>query len=362
MEVLVLDPFVSEEMADKIGVKLVDKEEILKKSDFITIHTPLTDQTKNFISKKELEMMKPKSFIINAARGGIVDEDALYEALKAKKIAGAALDVFSKEPAVDSKLLELDNIIATPHLGASTEEAQLNVAIEIAHCIKDALSGKAIRNAINYVQLDPETYKVIEPYFNLAENMGKFISQLVQGGLKEIQVSYLGEISQYKVDVLGAAFVKGFLANQLEEDVNYINALEVAKERGIKIEQIKALEEEEFVNSIKVTVITDKEQRTLEGTLFANKDARFVKLDDVYLETAPSEYMLVINNEDKPGVVGFVGTTLGKHKVNIAGMSLGRKDKKTALTIFKLDNPLTDGVIKEISADPRIVALKPIKL
>ena len=363
MEVLTYDPFISEEVADMLGIKLASLDDILKKADFVTVHTPLTEETKNLISDKEFSMMKPKAVVINCARGGIIDEEALYKALKEKKIAGAALDVFSSEPPKDFKLMELDNIVLTPHLGASTEEAQVNVAIEIAHCMKDALLGKAIRNAVNYVQMDPETYKIIEPYFQLAEKMGKFISQLTSGGIKEIQLFYLGEISSYKVDVLGSAFVKGFLASQLEEDLNYINALEIAKARGVKVEQIKIREEEEYVNSIRARVITDKEERIIEGTLFANKESRFVKLDDVYIEIEPTEHMLVINNQDKPGVVGFVGTSLGSHKINIAGMSLGRKAPKgIALTIFNLDNPLTEVVKKEISANSNIVSLIPVKL
>ncbi len=363
MEVLVYDPFVSQEAIQRIGAKLVSLKEILKGADFITVHTPLTEETKGLISDKEFGLMKPTAFVINCARGGIIDEEALYKVLKDKKISGAALDVFTKEPPENTKLFELDNLLVTPHLGASTQEAQVNVAIEIAHCIKDALLGKAIRNAINYVQLDPETYKIIEPYFNLAEKMGKFISQLAEGGAKEMQISYLGEISSYKVDVLGAAFIKGFLSTQLEENINYINALDIARARGVKIEQIKVSEEEEFVNSIKVKVSTDKEQRVLQGTLFGNREARFVKLDEVYMEIAPSEHMLVINNQDKPGVIGFLGTTLGSNKINIAGMSLGRQASgSAALTILNLDSPLGAGVAKEIKANPNIISLKFLKL
>jgi D-3-phosphoglycerate dehydrogenase len=363
MEVLVFDPFVSQEVAERVGVKLVELKELLKNSDFITIHTPLTEDTKNLISDKEFSLMKPKAMIVNCARGGIIDEDALCRALKDKKIGGAALDVFSKEPPFDLKLMEMDNMVVTPHLGASTEEAQVNVAIEIAHCIKDALLGKAIRNAANYVQIEPETYKIIGPYFDLCEKMGNFISQLIEGRVKEIKVFYLGEISSYKVDIVGAAFLKGFLSNILEENVNYINALEIAKERGIKIEQVKRREEEEYVNSIRVKVVTDKEERVLEGTLFANKDPRFVKMDDVYIEVAPSQYLLVINNQDKPGVIGFLGTVLGAHKINIAGMSLGRSAPKgKALTILNLDNSLNEEVTKEIKDNPNIISLRFIKL
>lgn len=363
MEVLVFDPFVSGEIAEKIGVKLVELKELLKKSDFITIHSPLTEDTKNLIAHKELAMMKPKAFIINCARGGIIDEDALYKALQEKKIAGAALDVFAEEPPLNSQLLNLPNIVLTPHLGASTEEAQLNVAIEIAHCVKDALLGRAIRNAVNYVQIEPESYKIIGPYIQLAEKMGKFISPLIKGRPKEVKIFYLGEISSYKVDILGAAFVKEVLAHQLEENVNYINALEIAKERNVKVTQVKKREEEEYTNSIRVEITTDKEQRLLEGTLFANKEARFVKMDDIYIEISPSPYMVVINNQDKPGVIGFLGTVLGAHKINIAGMSLGRKAPQAiALTILNLDNPLSEDALKEIQANSNIVSVKFIKL
>ncbi len=363
MEVLVYDPFVTEEAAERTGVKLADLSEIIKTADFITVHTPLTEETRAIISDREFGLMKPNAFIINCARGGIIDEKALYTALSNKKIAGAALDVFCQEPPLDSQLLELDNIIVTPHLGASTGEAQINVAVEVAHCIKDALLGKAIRNAINYAQLDPETYKAIEPYFKLAEKMGKFISQLIEGRIKEIQIYYLGEISTYKVDVIGSAFIRGVLSQQLEDDINYINALESAKTRGVKIEQIKVREEGEYVNSLRVKIITDKQERILEGTLFANREPRFVKMDDVYIEIAPSDHMIVINNQDKPGVIGFLGTTLGSCGINIAGMSLGRSAiTGSALTILNLDNPVDKNIADKIKDNPNIISLKLVKL
>jgi D-3-phosphoglycerate dehydrogenase len=363
MEVLAYDPFVSMQAIEKIGVKLVALEELFKASDFITIHTPVTEETKKLVSNKEFSLMKPKAFIINCARGEVIDEEALYEALKGKKIAGAALDVYSKEPPFDLKIMELDNIVFTPHLGASTEEAQSNVAIEIAYCIKDALLGKAIRNAANYAQLDPETYKVIYPYIGLCQKMGRFLSQITEGAVNEIKIFYLGVISTYKTSVLASAFLAGFLSKQLGEEVNNINALEVAKERGIKVEQIKIQEEEEYVNSIRVEVTTDEEKKVLEGTLFANKEARFVKMDDVYTEVYPSQHMLVINNWDKPGTIGFLGTVLGKHNINIAGMSLGRRaPRDIALTILNLDNPLNEKVAKEVSSNPNIISLKLVKL
>jgi len=363
MEVLVYDPFVNQEVAGRIGVKLADLLEIVKIADFITVHAPLTEETKAIISDREFALMKPTAFVINCARGGIIDEQALYNVLSNKKIAGAALDVFCKEPPLDSKLLELDNLIVTPHLGASTNEAQVNVAVEVAHCIKDALLGKAIRNAINYVQLDPETYKVVEPYFKLSEKMGKFISQLIDGRIKEIQISYVGEISTYNVDVIGSAFIRGILSQQLEDDINYINALELAKSRGVKVEQVKIREDGEYVNSLRVKIITDKQERILEGVLFANHDPRFVKMDDVHIEIAPSAYMVVINNQDKPGVIGFLGTILGTYGINIAGMSLGRSASSgSALTILNLDNPVSKDVADKIKDNPNIISLKLVKL
>jgi len=363
MEVLAYDPYISLDMADKIGVKILSLEELLKGADVITVHTPLTDDTNNLISEKEFSMMKPTAFVINAARGGIIDEDALYKALKSKKIAGAALDVYKVEPPINSKLLQLDNIVVTPHLGASTEEAQINVAIEIAHCIKDALLGRAIRNAVNYVQMEPEVYKVIYPYIELAEKMGRFISQVIKGGTQEIKISYIGEIATFKVDPIGMAFTKGYLSTILEENVNFINALEIAKERGIKIEQIKINREEEYVNSIRIKVKTEKEEKTLEGTLFANKEPRFVKIDDFHIEIAPSAYMVMIYNWDKPGVIGSLGTVLGDYKVNIANMSLGRKvPEDVAITILNIDSPLEEKVIRDITSNPNIISLKFIKL
>jgi len=363
MEVLVYDPFITDEVVDNAGVKSVELKDLLTASDIVTVHTPLTAETKGLISRNEISLMKNNSFIVNCARGGIVDEDALCEALRNKRIAGAALDVFTTEPPSNLELIKMDNLIVTPHLGASTQEAQVNVAVEIAHCIKDALLGKAIRNSVNYVQMEPGVYKVISPYITLSEKMGMFLSRIIEGGTEEIRISYIGEIASFKVDPLAMAFTKGFLSPILEENVNYINAMGIAKERGIKIEQIKVNREEEYVNSIRVSVRTNKEERMLEGTLFANREPRFVKMDDVYIEVAPSRYMVVINNKDKPGVIGSLGTIFGNHSVNISNMSLGKKKgSDTAITVLNVDTPLDDVVIKDIVSNPNIISLKFIVL
>jgi len=364
MKVLAYDPFIPSEIATSLGVKLTDLEELLKKSDFVTIHTPLTEETKNLISFKELEIMKSSAFIINCARGGIVNEEALYQALKEKKIAGAALDVFSKEPPFDLPLLELDNVVVTPHLGATTFEAQVNVAIEIAICIRDALLGKAIRNAVNYIQVEPEVYQILKPYIELSQSMGKFISQLIEGRTHSIKLSYCGEIASLKVDPLGMAFLKGFLSQILEEgEVNLVNALEIAKERGIKVEQSKISQEEEYVNLIRAEIFTDKQRKIIEGTLFSNREPRFVRLDDFHIEITPSAYMLVIFNWDKPGVVGMLGSILGKGKINIAGMSLGRRaPQDIALTVLNIDSLPSWDILREIKETPNIVFVKLVKV
>ena len=363
MKVLVYDPFIAQDVVEKLEVKSVKLDELLKESDIVTVHTPLTADTKGLISKNEFSIMKKSSFIVNCARGGIIDEEALFEALSSKRIAGAALDVFVKEPPDNAKLIEMDNLVVTPHLGASTQEAQLNVAIEISHCIKDALLGKAIRNSINYVQMEPEVYKMVYPYISLSEKMGRFLSQIIEGGTEEIKISYIGEIASFKVDPLAMAFTKGFLSPVLEENINYINAMGIAKERGIKIEQVKLSHEEEYVNSIRVSIKTDKEERMLEGTLFANREPRFVKMDDVYIEVAPSDYMVVINNKDRPGVIGSLGTILGSHNVNISNMSLGkRKSDGTAITVLNVDASLEKSVISDIVSNSNIISLKFIVL
>ncbi len=363
MEVVAVDPFISREAADALGIKLVDLEQLLKVSDFITVHTPLTEETRGMIGAGQLAMMKKNAFIINCARGGIVDEAALVQALKDRKIAGAALDVFENEPPFDSELMGLDNLVMTPHLGASTEEAQVNVAVEIAYCIRDALQGRAIRNAVNYIQLDPEAYRILKPFMELAELMGKFISQLLDGRPEALTLSYIGEIAAQKVDPLSLSFAKGFLSHVLEEDVNLVNALAIAKERGIKVEQSKLPEELEYVNLIRARIKTDKAERVIEGTLFANRKPRFVKLDDFYIEINPSPVMVVLTNWDKPGVVGSMGTILGAHKINIAGMSLGRQAPEgVAVTVLNIDTVPDDEVVKEILANNNVISFKRIKL
>jgi len=364
MKVLSYDPFISEEVAKSLEVSLGSLEELLQNSDYITIHTPLTEQTKNLISEREFSLMKPQARIINCARGGIIDESALYKALKEKKIAGAALDVYEKEPPPkDSPLFELDNIVLSPHLGASTEEAQVNVAVEIAECVRDALLGKALKNAVNFPSLEPEVLEVLSPYISLAEKMGKISSQLIEGRLKKVVINYFGEITSFKLTPLSSALVKGLLSSVLEDTVNFVNSLNLAKERGIGIEEIKSSQNSDYVNSIGFFLESDKENFFMEGTLFADQHPRIVRINDFYVEIAPSEYMVFITNKDKAGVIGKLGSILGKHNINIASMSFGRKEKGgEAITILTVDSPLSKEIVEEILKDEDFTSLKFIKV
>jgi len=364
MNVYAYDPYISEEKAKTLGVAKASLDGIIKNCDYITVHLPLTEETKDLISEEELSAMKPTAFLINCARGGVVNEAALANALKEKKIKGAALDVFEKEPpAADNPLLKLDNIVVTPHLGASTDEAQVSVAIEMAECVRDVLQGRGMKNVINFSSFDSETYKKLEPYNNLCETMGRFLSQIIEGGIQKVSLTYSGELSGAKTDLLTASFLKGMLGIALGEDVNFINSPSLARERGIAVEEVKSSERKAFLNAIEATIATDKEVKSLEGTLFGNREPRIVRVDDFYFEVAPTKHMIFASNKDMPGVVGKLGTVLGNHQINIAGMSLGRTRKGgAALTILNVDSAVPAPVIKTIMSDERMIFAKPVSL
>jgi len=364
MKVLAYDPFLSREVAENLGIEIAELKDLLARSDYITVHTPLTEETRHMISAKEFDLMKAGVRIINCARGGIVDETALLNALKEGKVCAAALDVFEKEPLPpDSELLKLDNVVTTPHLGASTEEAQVNVAIEVAEIVRDALLGKGIRNAANYPCIEAEVCKFLEPYINLTDKLGVFSSQLVEGRFQELNISYSGEIIQYDLSPLTMSLVKGILSPILKETVNFINATSLAKERGIRIKEAKTSKEEEFVNLIQLEIKTDKETRRVGGTLSANKQPRIVKIDDYYVEISPSGEMIMIQNWDKPGIIGNLGTLLGKHNINIAAMTFGReKPGGKAITVLNVDSPVSAEILDKIKKTENILAVKILRI
>ena len=364
MKVFAFDPFLSREVAEGLGIEVTELKELLQRSDYITVHTPLTDETRHMISGNAFGLMKKGVRIINCARGGIIDEVALVEAIKQGRVSAAALDVFEQEPLpAGSELLKLDNVITTCHLGASTQEAQINVAVEVAECVRDYLLGKGVRNAANYPCLDAEAYRIIEPYVNLAEKLGSFSSQLVEGRLQELRITYSGEITGLDLSSLTLALVKGVLSPILQETVNFINAVAMAKQRGIEIREVKSSKEGEFITLIQLEIKTDKETRRIAATLSANKQPRIVKIDEYYVEISPLGEMIVIQNWDRPGIIGNLGTLLGEHNINIASMTFGRQSPGgKAISVFNVDSAVTPEILDKIRKTDNILAVKVIKL
>jgi D-3-phosphoglycerate dehydrogenase len=311
--------------------------------------------------------MKKGVRIINCARGGLIDEQALCEALRSGQVRGAALDVFEKEPPTNNVLLSKDTagkLVVTPHLGAATREAQENVGVSVAHQVVDALLERGIQNAVNLPSLDFETMKALKPWLVLAERMGSMYTQLFPGSFREVFIRYGGEVTNFNLAPLTIAAIKGLLAPICGEAVNYVNAPTLAKERGISVDESKTTQAENCVNFIKIEVVADHQKNLVMGTLFGNLDPRIVQINEFFLEAVPKGDMLVIHNEDQPGVVGMVGTILGKNKVNIAEMTLGRvaKGKKTmAMTVINTDQAVSPQVLKELKAFPPVIDAKVIK-
>jgi len=363
MEIIAYDPYISKTYAREIGAKLVSFQELIKQADYITIHVPLTSETKNLINRETINQMKEGVKIINCARGGIIDEEALAEAVKLGKVSGAALDVFEKEPPFDSPVLGLENIIVTPHLGASTEEAQINVAREIAVQVLDFLKKGIVRNAVNMPELDPEKMKALSPYIDLCERLGRLQAQISEGGFTHIAVQYSGEILRHDVEPLTIALLKGLLEPILEREINFVNAPFIAQERGIKITESKVSKVEDFANLIVVQAVTEKGENIVAGTLLGRKEPRLIRIGEFDLDVIPEGYMLLCSNLDKPGVIGKIGTILGNRKINIAAMQVGRKTVGgKALTIINVDCDISREVLEEIKGIPEIVEAKMVKL
>jgi len=363
MRILWHDPFLTADAAEKLGVEMASLEKIYREADYITVHAPKTAETKHMIGAKEIGMMKEGIRIINCARGGIIDESALLDALKSGKVAGAALDVFETEPAAGNPLVALENVVATPHLGASTEEAQTNVAIAIAHQIIETLKGVDIRNAVNMPAVDAKTLERLRPYLTLTEKLGRLQSQIVTGHIQEVEVDYCGEISQEDVPALTLSLLKGLFDQYSPELVNYVNAPVIAQERGIRIVETRSASALDFANLVKLRIVTDREQREVWGTVFGKQETRIVNIDGYDTDAPPSDLMLVLTNNDKPGVVGNVGTLLGRHGINIAGLHMGRKEEGgKAITLLNIDNAVPEEILKKLSKTENIIDVKLVKL
>ncbi len=363
MNVIAYDPFLSEEKAKKMGIRKMEIAELIKQADFITIHTPLTAETKNLINTKTIKTMKDGVYIINCARGGIVNEKDIYDALESGKVAGVALDVFEKEPPENNPLVGHEKVVCTPHLGASTQEAQENVAIAVAEQIADYLVHGTIRNAVNFPSIPADQVAVLQPYITLSEKIGSFASQIFDGGITEITLEYRGDASELNISPVTIAALKGLLTPILEETVNFVNAPFIAKERGIEVKETKSTDAGDYQSAITMRIKSPKKSLSVTGTLFSRRDPRIVKIDDFTVEIVPEGSMLFMYNNDKPGVIGNIGMLLGKNNINIARMHFGReKAGGRAISVVNIDSPVSEKILEEIKNLPHILDVKVINL
>jgi len=351
MKVLGYDPLAAPPEAPKIGVEICDGlERIFRESDFITVHVPKNDQTVNMIGKDQIALMKPSVRLINVARGGILNEDALYEALASKRIAGVALDVFPQEPPSDYRFAQFENCVATPHLGASTEEAQIEVAVEAAEILVEAIRGGAIKNAVNAPSTSGSVPPMVAQYGELARRIGQVISTIAPGQIKEVEVQYRGAIAEMGVKGVTINFLVGLLQRHFEMPLNMVNTPVLAKERGISVQEAKNVEARDVAASFTARVVTDKVSRVVTGSVFGNKLLRIIEIDGYKLEMTPQGSVVVIFNDDKPGVIGAVGTVCGRHKINICTMGVAQKlEEQKAMLAVSLNKEPTTAVIEELS-------------
>jgi D-3-phosphoglycerate dehydrogenase len=364
MNVIGYDPYLAVERAKQMGIEVVELEELFHRADVISVHTPLTNETRGIINTETMAKMKDGVMIVNCARGGIINEQDLCEALQSGKVAAAAFDVFEKEP-VDPKhpLLSLDNFTCTPHIGASTEEAQENVAIGIAEQFVDYFKRGIARGAVNVPSVPPEVLPQLQPYLLLAERMGRFQAQMLDGGLKSVTVEYVGEVSQLGVAPITVAILKGLLSPILEDVINFVNAPIVAKERGIEVKEVKSSDAGDFTSLIRLKVEAGQQTYALAGTLFHRQEPRIVEINQFQVEVVSEGQMILIDNVDRPGVIGMVGQILGKHEVNIARMQCSRVERgESALLIIGLDSPLSPTVLNLLKQEKDILSVRMVDL
>ncbi|HOV89380.1 MAG TPA: phosphoglycerate dehydrogenase [Syntrophorhabdaceae bacterium] len=363
MKVLAYDIYVSKEFAESKGIELVDLDTLLKESDFIAIHVPLVKDTKNLINKDTIAKMKKGVIIINVARGPIVNEKDLLEALEKGHVACAALDVFEQEPPPpDNPLVLSDKTVCTPHLGASTKEAQDKVAIDIANQIVDFFKNGVIKNSVNAPSLSLEMARKIAPYLKLSEGLATILACITDFPIKSIEIQYMGDVSETDTKILTQGIIKNILTQQLE-GVNYVNAPIIAKSRDIKLKEIKSKESEDFTSLLRIIVRGDKNQNTIEGTLFGKKEPRLIKINNIYLEADLKGNMLLIYNYDKPGVIASIGNVFFIRGINIGGMHFGRESiGGLAISLLDLDKEVEDNVIREIQSLPNVIGVKKIEI
>jgi len=358
MKVIAFDPFLSQERAADLGVEKVEIDDLFRRADFITLHAPLTDKTRNIVNAGAIKNMKRGVRIINCARGGLVDEGALYEALKNGQVAGAAFDVFVTEPATENPLFHLPNVVCTPHLGAATSEAQENVALQIAEQMSDYLLRGAITNAINFPSISAEEAPKLKPFIALAEKLGSFAGQLTETGISKVQLAYEGAVAQMNTKALTSAALAGLLRPMLG-DVNVVSAPVVAKERGIVVEEATREMPEDYESLITVTVTTERQTRHVSGTVFADGRPRIVNIKGIRMDAEFGPSMIYITNLDKPGFIGKFSSTLGEAGINIATFHVGRDAPGgNAVALIEIDGDLPEAVLAKVRALPQVQQAK----
>jgi D-3-phosphoglycerate dehydrogenase len=361
MKVIAYDPYLSEERAREIGVEKVELDALLARADFVSLHTPLTDKTRNIIDAAALRKMKQGAFLINCARGGLADEAAVKVALEEGNIAGAAFDVFIEEPAHEHILFGVPGVICTPHLGASTREAQENVALQVAEQMSDYLLTGAVVNAVNTPSISAEEAPRLAPFLALAEQLGLFAGQLTETAIKAVRLEYDGFVGEMNIRVLTAAALAGLL-RPLLQDVNMVSAPIMARERGIKVEEMRRAQSGAYETYIRLTVVTDRQERSVAGTVFSDGKPRLIQVKGINMDAELKPHMIYITNDDKPGIIGALGTTLGNAGVNIATFNLGRdRPGGDAISLLEIDEPLDPETLKKVSALPNIRQVKPLK-
>ena len=361
MKVVAYDPFLTEDRAVELGVEKVDLDTLLQRADFISLHTPLTDQTRNILSRERLENAKPGLRIVNCARGGLIDEVALKDLLESGHIAGAALDVFEVEPAKEHPLFDAPNFICTPHLGASTTEAQVNVALQVAEQLADYLVNGGVTNALNMPSLSAEEAPKLKPYMGLAEKLGSLVGQLAHGNLTQISIEREGAAAELAGKPIEAAVLAG-LMKCYSDTVNMVNAPFLAKERGLDVRSIRHEREGAYNTLIRVTVGTSAGDRSVAGTLFGQSNPRLVEIFGIGIEAELAGHMLYIVNEDAPGFIGRIGSLLGEAGINIGNFNLGRRDAGgEAILLLSVDQPITDDVVKQACAIEGVKVVKALE-
>ncbi|HEX8833030.1 MAG TPA: phosphoglycerate dehydrogenase [Abditibacteriaceae bacterium] len=367
MKILGYDPFLTTARATQLNIEATTIDDILKRADFITLHTPLTKDTKHLINAERIATMKDGAYIVNCSRGGIIDEDALYEALKSGKLGGAGLDVFETEPPTNSPLRELDNVLLTPHLGASTEEAQVEVAVDVARQISDVFSGRPPQSAVNLPPLPPEAREFIGPFLPLMEKMGAIQAQIAEGRIESVSITYCGELHDYDTSALTRVFLKGLLQPSFDQVVSYVNAPMLAESRGVVVTETRSAKSEDYANLIETHVVRNDDGherlRQVDGTIFNERDPHIVAIQGLRLDVVPEGTLLVIPNTDRPGMIGRVGTILGDAGLNIVGMQVGRKAVgERAVMVISLEEPVSEAVIKQLDGQPDLFGARQVDL